>query len=540
MEAKRQQKNRRHYLLESLLRLQHITEVRTFLLAEIRSLLSIQSAGICLWEGNTSFFEIWDHAEKRKEKFPVYNPFFLYLSENEAPLFKSELEDYLIPESQEYESAKEFFHITNSEFIIPMVLNKSLVGLIFVREFSQSKLTHNLSDEIEELCIIAMMAISNAHLYGRLQSVLNGLEEGVKKRTQELEEAQAQLIQSEKMAMLGTMVAGIAHEINSPAGAILACIENLEKDMRFLMDHTTEFADKFSHEQRNSLRNITKYIISEVVKNFASVSPRIFRLKKKAEEFLSSLDISVASELAEIIMRNGLYKGNIQNFNLSIFQKTPALREILFLFQGDTKENSKLKIKFLQKTIYSVRNLRSIKLQIKHITDLVSALRTYSHHDGKGRKLGDMNKTIENALSIIKTIHRKRLPEIQKNYSTLPPILCNTGELHQVWTNLIENGIHSMESQKTGNINITTSLQKKFGMEWVVASFSDEGEGIDSDIIDKIWDPFFTTKTQGKGTGLGLGIVRNIIERHNGRIEVESQSQKGSKFTIYLPPYKTS
>ena len=128
MEAKRQQKNRRHYLLESLLRLQHITEVRTFLLAEIRSLLSIQSAGICLWEG---------------------------------------------------------------------------------------------TDEIEELCIIAMMAISNAHLYGRLQSVLNGLEEGVKKRSQELEEAQAQLIQSEKMAMLGTMVAGIAHEINSPAGATL-------------------------------------------------------------------------------------------------------------------------------------------------------------------------------------------------------------------------------------------------------------------------------------------------------------------------------
>jgi signal transduction histidine kinase len=115
-----------------------------------------------------------------------------------------------------------------------------------------------------------------------------------------------------------------------------------------------------------------------------------------------------------------------------------------------------------------------------------------------------------------------------KDLREVPKILCNPDELNQVWTNVIQNAVHAIKGKGT----LTISLFEEG--DHVSVEIKDSGSGIPQEIVEKIWDPFFTTKDQGQGTGLGLGIVKGIIDKHKGKISV--QSQPGSTtFKISLP-----
>jgi signal transduction histidine kinase len=129
------------------------------------------------------------------------------------------------------------------------------------------------------------------------------------------------------------------------------------------------------------------------------------------------------------------------------------------------------------------------------------------------------------------TIYHNQLKhgvEVTKNYQTVPTILCLPDELNQVWTNLIHNAIQAMNNQ--GELEIAVFPQS----DYVVTQITDSGPGIPDPIKARIFEPFFTTKPAGEGSGLGLDIVRKIVEKHQGKIEVESQPGR-TTFSVILP-----
>ena len=146
----------------------------------------------------------------------------------------------------------------------------------------------------------------------------------------------------------------------------------------------------------------------------------------------------------------------------------------------------------------------------------------------------DVNKAIESALVISKFhIKRAQVELKQELGAQLPSIMGDINQLQQVFLNFVINARDAIEKQ--GTIMITSSLAEE---KWIEVKISDTGCGIPEDKIDKIFKPLFTTKEEGKGTGLGLSISQDIIEKHQGTIDVESTVGQGTTFIVRLPTVK--
>jgi signal transduction histidine kinase len=159
---------------------------------------------------------------------------------------------------------------------------------------------------------------------------------------------------------------------------------------------------------------------------------------------------------------------------------------------------------------------------------VVFALKRFARFDHFGQKV---EANITDGIETVLTLYHNKLKhdiEVIKHYAPLPPILCYPDELNQVWTNLIQNALQAMDYK--GTLIIEVSEQDK----QAVISMTDSGKGIAEEIKEKIFEPFFTTKEAGEGSGLGLDIVRKIIEKHEGNIAVESQPGK-TTFTVSIP-----
>ena len=172
---------------------------------------------------------------------------------------------------------------------------------------------------------------------------------------------------------------------------------------------------------------------------------------------------------------------------------------------------------------------------LKRVTNIVRAMKEFSHPTSEAHAAADLNKAIETTLEIARSEY-KNVAVIDLALGPLPLVPCNIGELNQVFLNLLVNAAHAIEAAgkdvSTGRIRITTS---HVGAE-VHISLEDNGCGIDPQHLDKIFDPFFTTKEVGKGTGQGLAISRSIVvERHGGAFDVHSIVGTGTRFTMRLP-----
>ncbi|MGH8030744.1 MAG: sensor histidine kinase, partial [Arenimonas sp.] len=140
----------------------------------------------------------------------------------------------------------------------------------------------------------------------------------------------------------------------------------------------------------------------------------------------------------------------------------------------------------------------------------------------------DLAEGVETVLTIYQN-QIKHGTELVRRFEDVPPVRCLPDELNQVWTNLVHNALQAMDHKGT----LTVGLDRD-GDE-VLVSIGDTGCGIPEEIRARIFDAFFTTKPAGEGTGLGLDIVRRIIEKHHGRIEVDSEVGRGTTFTVRLP-----
>ncbi len=172
---------------------------------------------------------------------------------------------------------------------------------------------------------------------------------------------------------------------------------------------------------------------------------------------------------------------------------------------------------------------------IRRVTKIIRAMREFAHPDNGEHTNVDINNAIETTLTVCRNVY-KEVADVSTEFGLLPPVKCQYGEINQVFLNIIVNAAHAIEAQKhvgvKGRISISTAIEET----WAVIKIQDNGTGIPDSVKARIFDPFFTTKEVGKGTGQGLAIVQSVIvERHRGRITVDSEVGKGTAFILRLP-----
>jgi signal transduction histidine kinase len=438
-----------------------------------------------------------------------------YLMFDSLVLFLTDIDDIINKEfigNEEFSAMRnrleEVFIHESASILIPLTMNSSLISIIFANKekgFSSEELIR-----LSDLRSVCLMSLSNASFYEKLIALTETLELKVKERTKELEEAQSHLIMSEKMASLGVMVAGIAHEINTPSGVISNSAENLDVNMNILFSQFSVYKDIIEDpKSKNLFEKALDYILSDVKEKAIDSRDRLRIRKQLREKYLQSgLEQSIADDLGNFILDR----------NYLTIESTLAE---LIRINGRTCLD-------LVKNISSIsKNIEHIHYSIKNIVRIVRALKQYSRLDQAKEEEADIIEGIENTLIILGNQLKHEI-EVVKEYTESPRLICNPDELNQVWTNIVQNAIHAMN----GKGKLTIKVFPEDTNLCVV--IKDNGCGIPKQIIDRIFDPFFTTKDQGKGTGLGLGIAKGIIEKHNGKIVVESEIGN-TTFKILLP-----
>jgi two-component system NtrC family sensor kinase len=257
-------------------------------------------------------------------------------------------------------------------------------------------------------------------------------------------------------------------------------------------------------------------------------------------EKMSSLGQMVAGVAHEINNPVNFIHGNLEYANQYIIN----LLNLLRLYQQEypqpteaiAEEIAEIELDFLREDLLKL--LESMKIGSERIRQIVLSLRNFSRLDEAQMKLVDIHEGIENTLLILNS-RLKHGIEVIKNYGELPEIECYPAQLNQVFMNILVNAIDALEesvdnSHKSKIPQILIQTQKLDSSK-IMVRICDNGPGISLAIQSKLFDPFFTTKAPGKGTGIGLAICYQIVEKHGGKIEVISSLGAGAEFAIALP-----
>ncbi len=322
-----------------------------------------------------------------------------------------------------------------------------------------------------------------------------------------LKQTQNHLIQAEKMAALGQLIAGVAHEINTPLGAIQASIGNITS----ALDETThQFPKVFQYLSQADQTTFLNFIECALQEKKHLTSREERKLRRTIRQELEERGLAHADEIADTLVDMGIYA--------DIAPYVSLLRH----------ERAGIVLQTAYNVVTQRYNSENILIAIERAAKVVSALKYYSHTTHSDEMT---RASLTRSLDTVLTLYHNQLKhgiEVTKHYDPVPDILCYPDELNQVWTNLVQNAIQAMQGKGTLHVEVR---QQASG---VLVQITDSGSGIPADIQTRIFEPFFTTKPAGEGTGLGLDICQSIIKKHDGRIELDSKPGK-TTFSIALP-----
>lgn len=338
----------------------------------------------------------------------------------------------------------------------------------------------------------------------------------VMRRNRELEEAylaqEVSLRESDKLATLGRLSAGMAHELNNPASAAQQATQQLSRlllaDAHFDLELSQLELDESETALARDLAAATATGARHMVLEPLERSDR----EMAVQGLLERMDVDGAWEIAPSLVSLGLEVDDLARV-------AGGMRADRF-----ARLATGLDGRYARKSL-----LGALDESTGRIIELVRALKSYSFLDQAPRQIVDVHDGLESTLLILQN-RLKGAIKVELSYAEgLPQIEVYGSELNQVWTNILDNALDALDGE--GTIEITTSRHG----ERVVVEISDNGPGIPSELVGQIFDPFVTTKAPGEGTGLGLNISHNIVtQKHGGDISVASQPGR-TTFTVRLP-----
>ncbi|NQD94090.1 PAS domain-containing protein [Pseudomonas sp. CrR25] len=310
----------------------------------------------------------------------------------------------------------------------------------------QSTLLFPFKDQDGQLCFGLLLYDTTefARSNEQLDAALNALSSKQVEQEQlikKLEKANAQLLQSEKLAAIGQLAAGVAHEINNPIGYVFSNLKTLAgyvNDLLRIIDAVDSAASL------NDLRQLKRSLEYDYIRN----------------------------DVEALI--------------------------------GESEDG------------------------IDRVKKIITALKDFSHIEEEEFRHADLHRGVDTTLNVVNN-ELKYKAEVLKEYGDLPEVECIPSQINQVVMNLLVNAAHAIE--QFGRITLRSGHEG----DWVWLEVEDTGKGIEPHLLNRIYEPFFTTKPVGKGTGLGLSLSYNIVQKHHGRIEVNSEPGQGTRFRIWLP-----
>jgi len=357
-----------------------------------------------------------------------------------------------------------------------------------------------------------LLAISHAQLDELLNTSPSAARSLLFTITSRLRSTELMLRQSEKMAQLGTLTAGIAHELNNPAAAAQRGTSQLNSAIAKLQVAQIGLSKlSLPPESWDELSQLNLLIRDRASNHIDIDTLERSDREYEIEEWLAAHNIPDAWEHAPTLVDLGFAEKQLGN--LANKFSSDQLVEV---------------ISWLGASFDTFSLLEEINQGAERISDIVKSLKSYVYLDQAPIQSVDIHEGLNNTLVMLRHKLKEGI-DVKRDYAeSLPNIQAYGSELNQVWTNIIDNAIDAMNGK--GEIIIKT---RKDG-EWVIVELEDNGPGIPEDIQEKIFSPFFTTKAVGKGTGLGLNISYKIIEKHSGDVKVFSKPGK-TRFQVSLP-----
>jgi signal transduction histidine kinase len=409
---------------DELVHLRTVDEVIAHIIGTVKEVFYVSHTSILLRGNNDKFFKGVGHQQPNSQKLSMENAFFKWLEANDRVVMREYVD--LDPRMTAItEEAKAYLKQVNSQLCVPFIVNQRLIGILNLSD--KDNLQPYRADDISFLTDLrrsASIALSNAfHIIAMQESLRKWneeLEKKVDERTKQLQDTQAQLVQAEKLATIGTLAGGVAHEINNPLAAVLLNAQMLK--------------------------------------------------------------MSAGPEDVELI--------------------------------------------------------DSIEEGAKRCQSIVQNLLKYSRKSISSDEVGpfQVNNVVKSVCSLLAYQFSQENIKLETNCQNSAVVLGVSNEIEQVLTNLLLNAKDAVQAAKRNNGCI--SVMTREGSECVDVIVVDNGLGIKKEVREKIFDPFYTTKEIGKGTGLGLSISQGIVEKHGGKIIVQSDENKGATFIVRFPIFK--